>query len=284
MLNQNNYSEQSEYKEQKEQPANDSSPQTQPKKTPSVRRIGTFTMGITLVLVGILLLVFLFHPFDPTPLLRFSPLLLVLLGVEILFQYFHNHGQNLRYDFWGTFCCCFIIFCSLIACAAYPFVEYGTTYWQVEQKISSEVYDQIYAKLPDSVSLESMDVGCELNYSVHTKPTASAEQLSSGDEIWMYAQLTEQPDLAQFTAQVRTLLDSIDYASYPNFSASFYAQYPQGEFHLNLKDRTAMRLSTAELEKLVKVEEETADDEYALSEQSEPTATEVTVGSSQSAS
>ena len=77
MLNQNNYSEQSEYKEQKEQPANDSSPQTQPKKTPSVRRIGTFTMGITLVLVGILLLVFLFHPFDPTPLLRFSPLLLV---------------------------------------------------------------------------------------------------------------------------------------------------------------------------------------------------------------
>ena len=103
MLNQNNYSEQSEYKEQKEQPANDSSPQTQPKKTPSVRRIGTFTMGITLVLVGILLLVFLFHPFGPTPLLRFSPLLLVLLGVEILFQYFHNHGQNLRYDFWGTF-------------------------------------------------------------------------------------------------------------------------------------------------------------------------------------
>ena len=96
-----------------------------------------------------------------------------------------------------------------------------------------------------------MDVGCELNYSVHTKPTASAEQLSSGDEIWMYAQLTEQPDLAQFTAQVRTLLDSIDYASYPNFSASFYAQYPQGEFHLNLKDRTAMRLSTAELEKPV---------------------------------
>lgn len=241
-------------------------------------------MGITLVLVGILLLVFLFHPFDPTPLLRFSPLLLVLLGVEILFQYFHNHGQNLRYDFWGTFFCCFIIFCSLIACAAYPFVEYGTTYWQVEQKISSEVYEQIYAKLPDSVSLESMDVGCELNYSVHTKPAASAEQLSSGDEIWMYAQLTEQPDLAQFSAQVRTLLDSIDYASYPNFSASFYAQYPQGEFHLNLKDRTAMRLSTAELEKLVKVEEETADDEYALSEQSEPTATEVTVGSSQSAS
>ena len=60
MLNQNNYSEQSEYKEQKEQSANDSSPQTQPKKTPSVRRIGTFTMGITLVLVGILLLVFLF--------------------------------------------------------------------------------------------------------------------------------------------------------------------------------------------------------------------------------
>ena len=163
-------------------------------------------------------------------------------------------------------------------------MEYGTTYWQVEQKISSEVYDQIYAKLPDSVSLESMDVGCELNYSVHTKPTVSAEQLSSGDEIWMYAQLTEQPDLAQFSAQVRTLLDSIDYASYPNFSASFYAQYPQGEFHLNLKDRTAMRLSTAELEKLVKVEEETADDEYALSEQSEPTAIEVTVGSSQSAS
>ena len=63
------------------------------------RRIGTATMGFTLVLVGILLIIFLFKPFDIFQLMKFSPILLILLGVEMLWQYFSSHGQNLKYDF-----------------------------------------------------------------------------------------------------------------------------------------------------------------------------------------
>ena len=135
MLNQNNYyCEHSEYKEQKERSANDSSPQTQPKKTPSARRIGTFTMGITLVLVGILLLVFLFPSIRPD---AAAPLFSAASGAVRCgnpLSIFSQPRAKPALRLLGNLVCCFIIFCSLIACAAYPFVEYGTTYWQVSKE------------------------------------------------------------------------------------------------------------------------------------------------------
>ena len=84
MLNQNDYSDSNQNREQNNRSNSGPTPNPyqphQPPKRPT-RRIGTLTMGVTLILVGIILLVFFFKPFDLFSLMRFSPVLLILLGV-----------------------------------------------------------------------------------------------------------------------------------------------------------------------------------------------------------
>ena len=55
------------------------------RKTVYIHRMGTITAGITLVLTGVLFLVRLFFPFfDPYEVIRFWPVLLIMLGIEVL--------------------------------------------------------------------------------------------------------------------------------------------------------------------------------------------------------
>ena len=52
------------------------------RKTVYIHRVGTITAGITLVLTGVLFLVRLFFPFfDPYEVIRFWPVLLIMLGI-----------------------------------------------------------------------------------------------------------------------------------------------------------------------------------------------------------
>ena len=64
MLNQNDYSESNQNREQSNK--SNGGPTPNPHQSPRrpTRRIGTLTMGVTLILVGIILLVFFFKPFD----------------------------------------------------------------------------------------------------------------------------------------------------------------------------------------------------------------------------
>lgn len=55
------------------------------RKTVYIHRVGTITTGVTLVLTGVLFLGRLFFPFfDPYEVICFWPVLLILLGIEVL--------------------------------------------------------------------------------------------------------------------------------------------------------------------------------------------------------
>lgn len=61
------------------------------------RRVGTFTLGVVLVLSGIAMLLCMFFPtLDLTVLLKLSPLILVSLGAETLLA--ARRGSAIRYD------------------------------------------------------------------------------------------------------------------------------------------------------------------------------------------
>lgn len=56
------------------------------KQTVRIRRIGSVTFGITLVATGALFLAHLFYPaFNYMLIYRFWPIVLILLGIEVLF-------------------------------------------------------------------------------------------------------------------------------------------------------------------------------------------------------
>lgn len=63
------------------------------------RRVGTLTAGVVFVAFGILLLIHtIFKTIDYTMIFKFWPVIIILLGIEILFSYIFNRQEKLRFD------------------------------------------------------------------------------------------------------------------------------------------------------------------------------------------
>jgi uncharacterized membrane protein HdeD (DUF308 family) len=66
------------------------------------RRVGTLTLGIVLILMGMAFISHLIFPeLSMRILLDFWPLVLIILGIETLASYFINKQERLRYDGWS---------------------------------------------------------------------------------------------------------------------------------------------------------------------------------------
>ena len=84
------------------------------------RRVGTFTLGVVLVVSGILMLVTMFWPqLDWEWALKGSPIILISLGVETLLA--AKGGGKVKYDWVG------MVLCFVLVCAA--LCLYGLAWW-----------------------------------------------------------------------------------------------------------------------------------------------------------
>jgi hypothetical protein len=64
------------------------------------RRVGTFTTGIVLIMFGIMFLLRLLYPsINYLVIVSLWPLILVLLGTEIIIAYLINKEEIMKYDF-----------------------------------------------------------------------------------------------------------------------------------------------------------------------------------------
>ena len=76
------------------------------------RRVGTFTLGLTLVAAGLLMLVSLFWPqLNLEWALKCAPLILIGLGAETLLA--ARGGGKVKYD-WVGMLLCFILVCAAL--------------------------------------------------------------------------------------------------------------------------------------------------------------------------
>lgn len=81
------------------------------------RRVGTFTFGVTLVIFGLWMLASLLLPeADLLWLLKLSPLVLVLLGAEVLLA--ARNSSAVKYDWVGMLLCTVIVLTALSLFAA----------------------------------------------------------------------------------------------------------------------------------------------------------------------
>lgn len=89
------------------------------RKKPATRRVGTFTMGLCLIFCGTLLCVFLIKPsLAVLHLFRFSPLILVALGVELLISHLRFPRIRLKYDFLSIVVCSLVLLAGLTGTTA----------------------------------------------------------------------------------------------------------------------------------------------------------------------
>jgi len=83
------------------------------------RRAGTLTAGITLVVAGALFLASRFTDrIDYAFILSLWPVVLILLGIEVIAAYVLNREDKIKYDGWAvllTAGMCFFAFCMAIA-------------------------------------------------------------------------------------------------------------------------------------------------------------------------
>ena len=91
------------------------------------RRVGTFTLGIVLVVSGGLMLVSMFWPqLDWEWALKCSPIILISLGVETLLA--AKGGGKVKYD-WVGMVLCFILVCAALCLYAMAWwLLYGLEY------------------------------------------------------------------------------------------------------------------------------------------------------------
>ncbi len=68
------------------------------------KRVGTISVGITLIATGVIMFLSVVYPsINYINLFKFAPLLLCLLGVEILLSFSFCKKINLKYDYAGIF-------------------------------------------------------------------------------------------------------------------------------------------------------------------------------------
>ena len=126
-----------------------------------VRRVGTTTMGLVLIVAGVAITAGLLNPrLDFTLLCKLSPLVLVALGVEVLIAARPARQAKLKYDFLSMLVCAFHIFVSLCGAAAAPLLEYrGPGYWRVADQLENRWYDQVYQALSDVEGVQDFSCG-----------------------------------------------------------------------------------------------------------------------------
>jgi hypothetical protein len=116
-------------KSQTAKPSNNTSkkPRRQEENTKNVRRVGTVTLGFAFIAVGIILGGYYFVPnFNWRFALKLLPLLLVMLGVEVLVA--AARPERFKYDIFSIFLC--ILLCGGSLC-----ISLGVIYCEHEDCI-----------------------------------------------------------------------------------------------------------------------------------------------------
>ncbi len=119
-----------------------------PPRRPPVRRVGTVTLGLSLIVTGLAITAYFFVPgFDIVSVAKLAPLVLVFLGAEVLWASARRKGEErLRLDFLAAFVS-FVLICASLCAATLPAVWrwYGPDRASTEERLSDELEEQLHA-------------------------------------------------------------------------------------------------------------------------------------------
>ena len=164
------------------------SPSAAPPVPQRVRRVGTFTMGLSLIASGSVALICLFDPgFDIVTVLRFSPLVLILLGTEVLLSSVIFRNDRLKYDFWSGVVCFFLI-CMSVGAALLPplWEQYGPGRERLRTELTHQAETLCYDALKGEPSIQSLDIDLDLAGGLSEYRDTSLESLSHTGRIFLH--------------------------------------------------------------------------------------------------
>lgn len=159
-------------------------PEAAPQAPRRVRRVGTLTMGVALILTGVAIGVSLIWPsFDLTLIFRLCPLILVVLGCEVLVSSFAKGDVKLKYDFLSMLVC----FVLIVASLGVSLVPYALRYWGpdrdlVESRVERQLEEEVYRLLKDDAAVSDCAANVYFEGYEFDK-NATLETLDKGDHV-----------------------------------------------------------------------------------------------------
>lgn len=199
-------------------------PQPAPAPAPKkVRRVGTFTMGLCLVIAGLALTVGMFRPgTDFTFLFKLAPLVLVALGVEVLVASATAREQKLKYDFLSMFVCFLLILCTAAAAVCTPLVEYYGPQRQARiNELRTAWNDALYERLAGEDGVYKVQGGLWTEAPV-LPAELDLESISRNGSVWVDVTLDgSYADEMAFAEACRKLIPAVTGAGVENPTITF---------------------------------------------------------------
>ena len=228
--------------------------QTTPKK---VRRVGSVAFATVLILAGILLLVYQLAPsFNLLQILKFSPVILIVLGVEMLY-YSAKPDVKVTFDWLAMLGTAFTL-CVVGAAALLPLAisEWGPARSYAQSRIETQKTEAMYNALSTDPELKartnSLSVNVWFNHETHGDYT-----LQDGDECALRAEFVNHyADAEEFAADCMAVMqaaqaDDIGFTRY-SFSADEDADDGEG-YYLDCVDAYPAGLTAAQVAQRVQV-------------------------------
>ena len=160
---------------------------TTPKKT---RRVGTLAFALVLILAGVLLMVYQLVPrFNLLQIVKFSPIILVVLGIEML-AYSAKPDVLVKFDWLALLGTAFTL-CVVGAAALLPLAvsEWGPARSNAISRIETEKVDALYSALTADPELKAKTGYCSVNVWFN-HGAGSSYTLQSGDDCVLNVTLT----------------------------------------------------------------------------------------------
>lgn len=171
---------------------------TTPKKT---RRVGTLAFALVLILAGVLLMLYQIVPaFNLLQIVKFSPVILVVLGIEML-VYSAKPDVLVKFDWLAMLGTAFTL-CVVGAAALLPLAvsEWGPARSSAISRIETEKVDALYSALTADPELKAKTGYCGVNVWFN-HGAGGSYTLQSGDDCVLNATLTgPYADAESFTA------------------------------------------------------------------------------------
>ena len=157
---------------------------TTPKKT---RRVGTLAFALVLILAGVLLMLYQIVPaFNLLQIVKFSPVILIVLGIEML-VYSAKPDVLVKFDWLAMLGTAFTL-CVVGAAAPLAVSEWGPARSSAISRIETEKVDALYSALTADPELKAKTGYCGVNVWFN-HGAGGSYTLQSGDDCILDAAL-----------------------------------------------------------------------------------------------
>ena len=201
-------------------PSPPQAPQWNPAGPPvKERRVGRLTLGVTLIATGVVLLLTMFVPgFSLFTVAKFAPVILILIGVEILVNVCVARGVRLRYDFLSMFVC-FLLICGSLCVSAVPMIYQNVVVrehleYRLSDRIESDVYHAVEG---EGIAGVSCHLSLEGSWDAPLKEDMTYQEV--GDVLtdqWLTIRLDQNfESTAEFAQKARRILDRLESLDLP---------------------------------------------------------------------